>query len=194
MQGKGCSMFAVALEKLLPELRGYARMLCRDAARADDIVQNACLKAWYARESFSPEKGSFKAWMMTITRNEFLQDARKNRRLDCYDPSDLEDRLVVDCQLSDRADCSDAIRQIFQLGREQRDVFVLVVAMGYSYEEAAKICKCSVGTIKSRINRARMKLQAMRNTETDNDVACIMARHSLDDLYGYAEALAQSAA
>lgn len=187
-------MFAVALERLLPELRGYARMLCGDAARADDIVQNACLKAWYARQSFSPEKGSFKAWMMTITRNEFLQDIRKNRRIDCYDPSDLEDRLVVDCQISDRADCSEAIRQIFRLGRDQRDVFVLVVAMGYSYEEAAKICNCSVGTIKSRINRARTKLQAMRNAETHDGVSSTMAMHSLNDLYGYAEALVQSAA
>ena len=131
---------------------------------------------------------------MTITRNEFLQDTRKNKRIDCYDPSDLEDRLVVDCQLSDRADCSEAIRQIFQLGREQRDVFVLVVAMGYSYEEAANICNCSVGTIKSRINRARMKLQAMRDTETDDGIASNMAMHSLNDLYGYADALVQSAA
>lgn len=187
-------MFAVELERILPELRGFARMLCGDAARADDIVQNACLKAWDARASFSPKKGSFKAWMMTITRNEFLQDARKNKRIDSYDPSDLEDRLVVDCQLSDRAECSDAIRQIFRLGREQRDVFVLVVAMGYSYEEAAEICKCSVGTIKSRINRARIKLQAMRDADADNFEASAMAIHSLNDLCGYAEGLVQSAA
>ena len=190
-------MFAVELERILPELRGFARMLCGDAARADDIVQNACLKAWDARASFSAEKGSFKAWMMTITRNEFLQDARKSKRIDCYDPSDLEDRLVVDCQLADRAECSDAIRQIFRLGREQRDVFVLVVAMGYSYEEAAEICKCSVGTIKSRINRGRIKLQAMRNAESDEslvDGQSSRAMHSLGDLYGYAEDLVRSAA
>ena len=67
-------MFAAELEKIIPDLRAYARMLCGDAARADDIVQNACLKAWDARASFAPEKGSLKGWMMTITRNEFLQD------------------------------------------------------------------------------------------------------------------------
>ena len=190
-------MFAVELEKILPELRGFARMLCRDAARAADLVQNACLKAWNARKSFSPEKGSFKAWMMTITRNEFLQDARKNKRIDCYDPSDLEDRLVADCQLSHRAECSEAIQQVFRLGREQRDVFILVVAMGYSYEETAEICKCSVGTIKSRINRARAKLQAMRNDDQIEEIdldESEMPLQNISDLCGYAEQLVQSAA
>ena len=190
-------MFAVELEKILPELLGFARMLCRDASRAEDIVQNACLKAWNARKSFSPEKGSFKAWMMAITRNEFLQDARKNQRIDCYDPSDLEDRLVTDCQLSHRAECSDAIQQVFRLGREQRDVFILVVAMGYSYEETAAICKCSVGTIKSRINRARAKLNAMRHDDQlegaeveESDLPL----QNIGDLCGYAEQLVLSAA
>lgn len=190
-------MFAVELERILPELRGFARMLCRDAARADDIVQNACLKGWNARHSFSPEKGSFKAWMMTITRNEFLQDARKHKRLDCYDPSDLEDRLVADCQLSHRAECSEAIQQIFRLPPEQRDVFIFVVAMGYSYEETATICKCSVGTIKSRINRARSKLLAMRDNDMPLEAggwAPTTEVQTIGDLYGYAEHIVQSAA
>ncbi|MEM7330012.1 MAG: sigma-70 family RNA polymerase sigma factor [Pseudomonadota bacterium] len=190
-------MFATDLEKIIPELRGFARMLCGDVARADDIVQNACLKAWNARDSFSPEKGSFKAWMMTITRNEFLQDARKQKRVDFYAPSDLENRLVTDCQLTHRAECSDAIRQVFKLGRDQRDVFILVVALGYSYEETADICKCSVGTIKSRINRARAKLQQLRvaGDDTPEDIdGPVPAPHSIADLCGYAETLVQSAA
>lgn len=191
-------MFAAEIEKILPDLRGFARMLCGDAARADDIVQNACLKAWNARDSFSPSKGTFKAWMMTITRNEFLQDTRKQKRVDCYAPSDLENWLVEDCQLNNQAECSDAIRQLFQLGREQRDVFILVVAMGYSYEEAAAICGCSVGTIKSRINRARAKLSALRD---ENNVTMPAYSHdimpeiqNIGDLCGYAEQLVQSAA
>ena len=150
-----------------------------------------------ARESFSPDKGSFIAWMMTITRNEFLQDVRKTKRIDCYDPHDLEDRLVSDCPLSHQVECSEAIQQVFRLGREQRDVFILVVAMGYSYEEAAAICKCSIGTIKSRINRARAKLQSMRESDEIGDETLPVPEiplHSIGDLCGYAEQLVQSAA
>ena len=190
-------MFAAELEQVIPDLRGYARMLCGDAARADDIVQNACLKAWDARASFAPEKGSFKGWMMTITRNEFLQDVRKQKRVDCYAPNDLEDWLVEECQLSNQAECSEAIGQLFQLGREQRDVFILVVAMGYSYEEAARICDCSIGTIKSRINRARANLALIReraDATVMDDAAAALAIHSIDDLCGYAEQLVHSAA
>ncbi|NQY14374.1 MAG: sigma-70 family RNA polymerase sigma factor [Henriciella sp.] len=188
-------MFAAELEKIIPDLRAYARMLCGDPARADDIVQNACLKAWDARTSFAPEKGSFKGWMMTITRNEFLQDVRKQKRIDCYAPSDLEDWLVEECQLSNQAECSEAIGQLFQLSREQRDVFILVVAMGYSYEEAANICACSIGTIKSRINRARANLAIIRDRATDSDdIPASPAIHSINDLCGYAEQLVHSAA
>ena len=132
---------------------------------------------------------------MTITRNEFLQDIRKNKRLDCHAPSDLEDWLIEDCQLSHQAECSDAIQQVFTLEREQRDVFILVVAMGYSYEETAKICRCTIGTVKSRIHRARAKLLALR----DEDVARPSSRgapalYGINDLYGYAQELVQTAA
>ncbi|MEL7109184.1 MAG: sigma-70 family RNA polymerase sigma factor [Pseudomonadota bacterium] len=190
-------MFADALEKILPDLRGFARMLCGDAARADDIVQNACLKAWDARDSFCPDKGSFKAWMMTIARNEFLQEIRKHKRVDCYAPSDLEDWLAEDCYLDHHAECSDAIRHVFLLPPDQRDVFILVIAMGYSYEEAARICACSIGTIKSRINRARAKLQLLRDDPAEVLAASAMvasAPQTIGDLYGYASQLVQSAA
>lgn len=190
-------MFAADIEKILPDLRGFARMLCGDRERADDIVQNACLKAWRARASFNPAKGSFKSWMMKITRNEFLQDLRKHKRIDCYAPSDLENWLIADCQLANQAECSDAIQKLFTLDRNQRDVFILVVAMGYSYEETAEICRCTVGTIKSRIHRARAKLHALRDADTDFRTAHagdLPVISGIDDLCGYAEGLVQSAA
>lgn len=190
-------MFAADIEKIIPELRGFARMLCGEQVRADDIVQNACLKAWRARASFNPEKGSFKSWMMTITRNEFLQDLRKNKRLDSHAPSDLEDWLVADCQLAQQAECSDAIQQVFTLERDQRDVFILVVAMGYSYEEAAKICNCTVGTVKSRIHRARAKLQTLRDEEAETSPQRskeFSPLYSIQDLCGYADNLVHAAA
>lgn len=189
-------MFAADIEKIIPELRGFARMLCGDQVRADDIVQNACLKAWRARASFDAKKGSFKSWMMTITRNEFLQDLRKNKRMESHAPRDLEDWLVTDCQLARQAECSDAIQQVFTLPRNQRDVFILVVAIGYSYEDAAKICSCTVGTVKSRIHRARANLLALSEdgaeTPVQSDVPSGL--YSIQDLCGYADELVQSAA
>lgn len=190
-------MFTKDLEALLPELRGFARMLCGDRDLADDIVQNACLKAWTARSSFDPKRGAFKSWMFTITRNEFLQHVRKQKRTESYAPSELENWLTEDCQLSTRASCSDAIKRLFALKPEQRDVFILVVAMGYSYEEAAAICKCEIGTIKSRINRARKQLSSETDqTELEASVppSSNPGFHGVKDVMGYADALVQRAA
>lgn len=190
-------MFTTELENVIPHVRAFARMLSGERELADDIVQNACLKAWNARKSFDPSKGSFKSWMFTITRNEFLQHVRKSRPIDCYEPSDLENTLVADCNLGHRAACSEALRQVFALNPEQRDAFILVVAAGYAYEEAAQICKCSVGTIKSRINRARAKLLALRDTEMpvdEDDLSSSVAPHTIRDLMGYVDHLVQTAA
>jgi len=190
-------MFSEELEAILPEIRAYARMLCSNRDTADDIVQNACLKAWKARDSFDPNRGKFRAWMFTITRNEFLQFMRKQRPLDYYEPSAFEYRLIQDCQLDRRADCSDAIQALFKLNPEQRDVFILVLAAGYSYEEAAAICNCSVGTIKSRINRARAKLTELRAAQesgADQPTDQPIRFRGLDDIFGRVEALLKRAA
>ncbi|MEM1148614.1 MAG: sigma-70 family RNA polymerase sigma factor [Pseudomonadota bacterium] len=189
-------MFTEALEKIIPEIRGYARMLCGDRERADDIVQNACLKAWDARRRFDPKKGSFKAWMFTITRNEFLQAVRQQTRTDARDQSVFAAGLSEDCQLLNRAACSEAIQHLFALKPEQRDVFILVVVAGYSYEEAAKICKCSLGTIKSRINRARAQLEALYSDASEVSEMRERPRsfHAIADLLLYADRLVQRAA
>lgn len=189
-------MFADELEKLIPEIRAYARMLCMDRDVSDDIVQNACLKAWRARGSYDPEKGSLKAWMFVITRNEFLQHLRQNKRTDYHAPSDFDNWLTADCQMSTRAACSDAIQQLFALNPEQRDVFILVVAAGYSYEEAADILNCSIGTVKSRISRSREKLIARLSDNNDDEAGSdtpIMF-HDMQDVFGHVDALIQTAA
>lgn len=190
-------MFADELEAILPEIRAYARMLCSNRDMADDIVQNACLKAWKARKSFDPKRGKFRAWMFTITRNEFLQLVRKQRPVDYYEPAAFEHRLIQDCQLDNRAACSDAIQALFKLNADQRDVFILVLAAGYSYEEAAAICNCSVGTIKSRINRARARLaelMASHEAGTSQAVDQPIQFRGLDDIFGRVEALLKRAA
>lgn len=190
-------MFADELEKLLPEVRAYARMLCMDRDLSDDIVQNACLKAWKAQDSFDPQKGSLKAWMFVITRNEFLQYMRKHKRMDVHAPTDFEGWLTEDCQMSTRAACSDAIKELFALNPDQRDVFILVVAAGYSYEEAASILNCSVGTVKSRINRSREKLQArlaIPDDETVESADTSISFLSIQDVFGRVDALVRPAA
>lgn len=196
---RGGSMFTQDLEALIPELRAYARMLCANRDFADDIVQNACLKAWKARASFDPSKGSFKAWMFVITRNEFLQVVRKSKRTESHCPSTFETWLTQECQLVHRAEYSDAIRQLFTLNQDQRDVFILVVAVGYSYEEAAKILKCSIGTVKSRINRARDKLIAKLSGLADDTEETDAAQPdvgflAVQDVLGYAQRLIDRAA
>ena len=189
-------MFTTELEKLIPEMRGYARMLCGGRDLANDIVQNACLKAWNARKAFDPHKGSLKAWVFTITRNEFLQHLRKQKRVETYAPSDLENWVVEDCQMNNRAAFSEAIGALFTLSTEQRDVFILVIAAGYSYEEAAAICKCSVGTIKSRINRARAKLVALLESQEQSVSGSekLERFHSMRDLLCHVDKLVKKAA
>jgi RNA polymerase sigma-70 factor (ECF subfamily) len=190
-------MFTDELEAILPEIRAYARMLCSNRDLADDIVQNACLKAWRARKSFDPKRGKFRAWMFTITRNEFLQIMRKQRPVDYYEPAAFEHKLVQECQLDSRADCSDAIQALFKLSADQRDVFILVLAAGYSYEEAATICNCSVGTIKSRISRARTKLTellAAHDAGAAQPAEQPIRFRGLDDIFGRVEALLKRAA
>ena len=121
--------------------------------------------------------------MFTITRNEFLQLVRKQRPVSHFEPSAFEHRLVEECQLDNRSACSDAIKALFSLSAEQRDVFILVIAAGYSYEEAARICDCSVGTIKSRISRARAKLTELLSNEDSGRTQSISFR-GLNDIFG----------
>lgn len=190
-------MFADELEKLLPDIRAYARMLCVDRDLSDDIVQNACLKAWKAQDSYDPNKGTLKAWVFVITRNEFLQHVRKHKRMDVHAPTDFENWLTQDCPMSTRAACSDAIKELFALSPDQRDVFILVVAAGYSYEEAASILKCSVGTVKSRMNRSREKLQARLSAPEDQivqDPENSIAFLGIQEVFGRVDALVQTAA
>ena len=148
-------MFSDDLERFLPDLRAYARMLCGDVVRADDIVQNACLKAWENRASFDPEKGALRGWLFRIVRNEFYQFKRASyvRKRDEEKP--LETLLVTDCGLEPRTDLTRMMSAIQALKTAQRDAFLLVAAAGFTYPEAAEVLGCSEGTVKSRVSRAR---------------------------------------
>jgi len=148
-------MFANELEKFLPDLWAYARMLCADATHADDVVQNACLKAWQKSDQFDPSKGPLRAWLFRIVRNEFYQ-AKRSEKVRATDTSqEIDTQWVAECDLEQRSDLARLLRAVHALKHVQRDAFLLVAAAGFTYEEAALVLGCSAGTVKSRVSRAR---------------------------------------
>jgi RNA polymerase sigma-70 factor (ECF subfamily) len=152
--------FRRGLESLIPHLRAFARTLAGDPAAADDLAQEAMMKAWDARASF--EMGTnMKAWTFMILRNQFYSEKRRSWRQCQLDQEAAERTLVaIDDPASPVA--LDELRLGLQmLPLEQREALILVGAGGFAYEEAAEVCGCAVGTVKSRVSRARRALQAI---------------------------------
>jgi RNA polymerase sigma-70 factor (ECF subfamily) len=152
--------FRRELVVLIPHLRAIARTLCGDPTAADDLAQDAMLKAWDARASF--EMGTnMKAWTFMILRNQFYSEKRRSWRQTQLDQEAAE-RTLVAVDDPEAPVALDELRQgLAMLPIEQREALVLVGAGGFAYEEAAAICECAVGTVKSRVSRARRALQAV---------------------------------
>lgn len=152
--------FKRELTAVIPHLRAFARGLCGRPDLADDLVQEALLKAWAAQERF--EAGtSMRAWTFVILRNAYLTDMRRNRFRADYDETVAERILVAPAAQEGPMHLSDMHRALLTLPPERREALLLVGAGGFSYEEAAQICDCAVGTIKSRVGRARAALSQM---------------------------------
>jgi RNA polymerase sigma-70 factor, ECF subfamily len=153
-------VFKRELTALIPQLRAFARTLTGDATQADDLAQDAMMKAWSARTSF--ELGTnMKAWTFMILRNQFYSEKRRSWRQSQLDQEAAERTLVApDDPMAPVA--LDELRQgLGMLPPEQREALILVGAGGFAYEEAAAICGCAVGTVKSRVSRARRALEAV---------------------------------
>ncbi|MCB1503373.1 MAG: sigma-70 family RNA polymerase sigma factor [Hyphomicrobiaceae bacterium] len=146
-----------SLIEAVPNLRAFGISLCGDVDRADDLVQETLVKAWKNIGSFN-EGTNLKAWLFTILRNTYFSELRRNRREVSVDDSAIEQRLSVHPEQQGAADFSDFKKALMQLSDDQREALVLVGAEGFSYEEAAEISGCAVGTVKSRVNRARGRL------------------------------------
>jgi RNA polymerase sigma-70 factor (ECF subfamily) len=144
----------------LPSLRAFAMSLTGRHDKADDLVQDTIMKAWAKQEGF--ELGTnMKAWLFTILRNEFYSQMRKRGR-EVQDTDGLfSNNLAVHPAQYGSLDLQDFRRALEKLPDDQREAIVLVGASGFAYEEAAEICGCAVGTIKSRVNRARVRLQEL---------------------------------
>src|SRR4051812_9434389 len=154
------SQFKREMLNVIPHLRAFARGLCGRPDLADDLVQETLLKAWAAQERFEPGT-SMRAWTFVILRNAYLTDMRRNRFRADYDETVAERILVAPAGQEGPMHLADLHRALLTLPPERREALLLVGAGGFSYEEAAEICECAVGTIKSRVGRARATLAAM---------------------------------
>ncbi|WP_336987271.1 sigma-70 family RNA polymerase sigma factor [Altererythrobacter aquiaggeris] len=165
--------FKHELTSVVPHLRAFARGLCGRPDMADDLVQEAMLKAWAAQDRFEPGT-SMRAWTFVILRNAYLTDMRRNRFRGEYDEGVAERILTAPAGQEEPLHLSDMHRALLTLPPERREALLLVGAGGFSYEEAADICGCAVGTIKSRVGRARAALSGMLE---DGDIP----RRSMND-------------
>jgi len=151
-------VFKTGLVALIPQLRAFARTLTGDPTAADDLAQDAMIKAWDARASF--EIGTnMKAWTFMILRNQFYSEKRRSWRQTQLDQESAERTLVAVDDPSAPIALDELRLGLAMLPSEQREALVLVGAGGFAYEEAAAICGCAVGTVKSRVSRARRALQ-----------------------------------
>jgi RNA polymerase sigma-70 factor (ECF subfamily) len=150
----------------LPHLRAFARGLSGRPDYADDLAQEAAIKAWTARERYTPGT-NMRAWTFAILRNHYLSELRRNRRQTDLDEGVAERMLVMDADQEGGLHLSDMETALLQLAPERREAIMLVGAGGFTYEEAAEIADCAVGTMKSRVARARAELSRLLNTEPD---------------------------
>ena len=159
-------VFRNELVALMPSLRAFARALCGNPDMANDLSQDCMMRAWAARNSYVTDS-NFRAWMFTILRNQFYTTIRKNSRMTSLDPEMAERVLVQKASQQDGLHVADVANALNKLPAEQREALMLVGAHGISYEEAAQITGCAIGTVKSRIARGRAALK--RLIEGDND-------------------------
>ena len=160
--------FRAELLAVVPSLRAFARGLCGPVDLADDLAQEALTKAWSARKSFKAGT-HFKAWMFMILRNHYFSTYRKQKRMVAWDPEATANLMTTGPAQTGAVEFAELYQALSHLTDEQREAVILVGAGGFSYEEAAQIGGCAVGTIKSRVGRARATLRDLISGETPMD-------------------------
>jgi RNA polymerase sigma-70 factor (ECF subfamily) len=153
----------------LPSLRAFALSLVHDRNRADDLVQDTIMRAWKAIDRFEPGT-NLNAWLFTILRNLFYSEFRKKTR-EVEDPEGTYAatlRTAPDQQ--SHLDYEDMRTALAKVPHDQREALILVAAEGMSYEEAAAITGVAVGTVKSRVNRARHRLTLLLHHDAADEI------------------------
>ncbi|MCA0404555.1 MAG: sigma-70 family RNA polymerase sigma factor [Proteobacteria bacterium] len=163
--------FTRALLESAPSLRAFAISLTGQVEKADDLVQDTLMRAWTHADSFQ-EGTNIKAWLFTILRNSFASQYRKRKREVEDADGEMAAQLSTPAEQEGHVSLDDLKTALGKLPDEQREAVLLVGASGFSYEEAAEICGCAVGTVKSRVNRARVRLaQLMYGEDWDGAIA-----------------------
>ena len=162
------STFKTGLLGAIPSLRAFAVSLSHNSDKADDLVQETLVKAWDKQSSFQPGT-NLKAWLFTILRNEFYSQMRKRGREVQDSEGTMTARLAVHPSQHGTLDLKDFRAALDTLPEDQREAIILIGASGFSYEEAAEICGCAVGTIKSRVSRARVRLQEVLSIDGEGE-------------------------
>jgi len=164
--------------EVIPNLRAFARSLVSNPSQADDLVQGALMRALSNLDKFE-EGTNLRAWMFTILRNLFYSELRKRKR-------EVEDAdggyaamLSTPPNQNAALELKDFRPALGQLPTEQREALILIGASGFSYEDAANICGCAIGTMKSRVNRGRNRLAELLQIDPSNDLAGDQAMTSL---------------
>jgi RNA polymerase sigma-70 factor (ECF subfamily) len=154
---------------MIPALRAFAWSLSHNGSDADDLVQDTLIKAWTHREKYEPGS-NLRAWLFTILRNTYYSQVTRRRR----EVRDETGEYASTLKTPPSQDWSVAMHALqaalLELPIEHREALILVGAAGLSYEEAAQICGCALGTIKSRVNRARAKLLKIMQADEAGDL------------------------
>ncbi|MGN6463543.1 MAG: sigma-70 family RNA polymerase sigma factor [Pseudolabrys sp.] len=158
-----------AVLNAIPSLRAFAISLCGNVDRADDLVQETMLRALANIHSFQPGT-NMSAWLFTILRNHFRSEYRKRRREVEDTDGSYAESLKSHPEQVGRVEFSEFREALAKLPPDQREALILVGASGFSYEEAANICGCAVGTIKSRVNRARTRLAELMSIDNVDEI------------------------
>jgi RNA polymerase sigma-70 factor (ECF subfamily) len=153
---------------LAPAMRAFAWSLSHDAAEADDLVQETLLKAWRARDRFQ-DGTNLRAWLFTILRNTYYTSLIRRRREVPDEEGQWAATLVSPANQDWTVSVEELRQALLRLPPTYREALVLVGGAGMTYQEAAEICDCAVGTIKSRVNRARARLLTLMDGEAGHD-------------------------
>ena len=141
----------------IPQLRRFAMKLCRNADQVDDLVQETLARGCENISLFQPGT-NMTAWLTTILRNQFYSDCRRRHYRAVEPLDDYPDILALPPPQEVSAEFANLRAALTALQPEERDALILILSSGYSYAETAKICGCPVGTVKSRVHRARAKV------------------------------------
>jgi len=152
--------FEEELLAAVPFMRAFGRTLTGDSEQAEDLAQETVLQAWRCRDQFHPGT-NLRAWLSTILRNRFYSTQRRRKWRAEYDPEAIERTLVAPDDPSANVELEDVRRALSMLPDFQREALILVGAGGMRYEEVAEVMGCPVGTVKSRVRRARDELQSI---------------------------------